>query len=129
MIKTRITRRPLPTQADAMEGQIRSVVDNLQRVIDDAQLDLYRTWAEGLLAETDSITLLSAALKIMSREPDGTPVLLTEEKPARAKRPYNRGSNDGYKRPFKPSGPPRGGQKDRAAQSPDKPRQKDNRWV
>ena len=106
-IKARITRRPLPTQADAMEGQIRSVMDNLNKVIAGGQFDVYRVWAERLLSETDSVTMLAAALKIMSREPDGTPVQLTEEKPVRVKRPYQKSSGGPGKRPFprKPGGP------------------------
>lgn len=106
-IKTRINRRPLPTQADAMEGQIRSVMDSLNKVISAGQIDMYRDWAERLLSETDSVTMLAAALKIMSREQDSTPVQLTEEKPVRIKRPYPASGGGPGRRPFprKPGGP------------------------
>jgi ATP-dependent RNA helicase DeaD len=110
-IKTHITRRPLPTQADAMEGQIRSVMDNLNRVIADGQVDMYRGWAEQLLSQTDSVTVMAAALKIMAREPAATPVQLTEERPVRVKRPYQKTNSGGGKRPFpRKPGAPRGQQ-------------------
>jgi ATP-dependent RNA helicase DeaD len=123
IIKTRISRRPLPTLAEAMEGQIRSVADNMHRAIQDGQLEPYRSWAERLLADTDSITLLSAALKIMSREPDTTPVQLTEEKPTRVRRPpHRRHVGSDQKKPFK------GKTREHKSNNSDRPRQKDSRW-
>jgi ATP-dependent RNA helicase DeaD len=96
-IRRRIERMPMPTLTDAVEGQLRSAAENLQRVIAEGGLERYLPWAEELLAETESVTLLAAALKVMTREPDVTPVELTSEEPARTRRSYpdRRGSSGG----------------------------------
>ena len=43
--------------------------------------------AETLLDDTDSVTLLAAALKLITKEPDATPVRLTAVEPLRSKKP------------------------------------------
>lgn len=108
IIKTRIERKPIPSLADAMKGQLRSVIESMQSAIADGGLEQYKTWAEELLAETDSITLVSAALKIMAREPDVTPVNLTEEAPLR----YKRTRRDGPPRGPNQGTPSRDGRRD-----------------
>jgi ATP-dependent RNA helicase DeaD len=82
----KMERKPVPTMAEAMEGQQRAVVEKLLEVVQAGELHTYRAIAEQLLEETDSVTLLSAALKLMTKEPDTTPVTLTEELPLRAKK-------------------------------------------
>lgn len=85
MIKRRIERRPIPTMTDALQGQLSTAGENLLQVAADGKLDAYRSLAEELLGRTDSVTLLAAALKIMTREPDATPVAITAEAPARVR--------------------------------------------
>lgn len=89
LIRRRIERKPIPTMTDALQGQLSSAAENLLQVAADDKLDTYRRLAEELLGRTDSVTLLAAALKIMTREPDITPVAITAEAPARVKR-FNR---------------------------------------
>lgn len=86
MIRRRIERKPIPTMTDALQGQLSSLAENLLQVVADDKLDAYRGLAEELLGRTDSVTLLAAALKIMTREPDVTPVAITAEAPARTRR-------------------------------------------
>lgn len=107
LINRRIERKPIPSLTDAVRGQMRRAAEDLQRAITEGSLDQYRPWAEELLAETDSITLLAAALKVMTREPDVTPVELTAEAPVRSKSPY------GNRRPSgdRPNYPRRDGQR------------------
>lgn len=93
----KIVRIPAPTMIDALEGQKRLAVEKLLNQIEDGNYDLYKGQAEELLAEVDSVSLLAAALKLLTKEPDVTPVKLTEERPLRA-----RGNNFG-KRPFVPN--------------------------
>lgn len=102
LINRRIERLPVPTLTDAVEGQMRSAADNLQRAIAEGGLERFLPWAEELMAETDSTTLLAAALKVMTREPDVTPIELTSESPVRTRRDYpdRRGPGTG-----RPSGP------------------------
>ena len=47
----------------------------------------YKQLAETLLEDTDSVTLLAAALKLITKEPDATPVRLTSVEPLRSKKP------------------------------------------
>lgn len=85
LIKRRIERKPIPTMTDALQGQLSTAGENLLQVAADDKLDAYRSLAEELLGRTDSVTLLAAALKIMTREPDATPVAITAEAPARVR--------------------------------------------
>jgi len=100
-IKRKILRMAAPTMIDAIEGQRRLTVEKLLSQIEEGDFNHYKGPAEELLAEVDSVTLLSAALKMLTKEPDSTPVKLTEEAPLRA-RGYS--SN---KRSFAPRTPPR----------------------
>ncbi|MFZ5642845.1 MAG: DEAD/DEAH box helicase [Bacillota bacterium] len=89
MTKGRITRMPIPTINDAFLGQQRLAVERLLLAAEKNDIEKYRGLAEDLLQETDSVTLLSAALRILTREPDRTPVTLTEERPLRIKKDKN----------------------------------------
>ncbi|MDU7192516.1 MAG: DEAD/DEAH box helicase, partial [Veillonella sp.] len=51
-----------------------------------------------LLNDTDSVTLLAAALKLLTKEPDTTPVNITEEKPLRVRRRRESGRSDRRRR-------------------------------
>ncbi|MGC5325979.1 DEAD/DEAH box helicase [Brevibacillus sp. SYSU BS000544] len=100
----RMERKPIPTMAEAIEGQQRIVIEKLLDIINEGKLNDYHTIAEELLEETDSVTLVSAALKMLTKEPDTTPVNLTEERPLRVKqsKPFSKFRND--RKPFNPKG-------------------------
>lgn len=85
LTRGKIARKPVPTIKEAFEGQQRLAVDKLLLAVEKGDIESYRGLAEGLLEETDSVTLLSAALKVLTKETDRTPVTLTEEKPLRIK--------------------------------------------
>ncbi|MEW6622948.1 MAG: DEAD/DEAH box helicase [Bacillota bacterium] len=85
----KIVRRPIPTIHEAMEGQQRLAIDKLMQIVQDGNAVQYKEVAEGLLEVNDSVSLLSAALKLIIKEPDTTPVELTEEAPLRLKKPRN----------------------------------------
>jgi ATP-dependent RNA helicase DeaD len=85
--KGKIARMAVPSMADAIEGQQRLAVETLLRQVNEGNYDLYKARAEELLADTDSVALLSAALKLLTKEPNVTPVKITEEAPLRARRP------------------------------------------
>ncbi|GBF12135.1 DEAD/DEAH box helicase [Tepidibacillus infernus] len=86
MTKHKVERRSVPTLAEALEGQQRITMEKLLRVIEEEEIQQYRGLAEDLLNETDSVSLLSAALKLLTKEPNQTPVKLTEEAPLRVKK-------------------------------------------
>lgn len=77
LTKHPIMRKPAPTMDDALAGIQRVVVNSLLKVIGEGQYHPYRSLAENLLEEQDSVTLLSAALKMLTREPEikDSPVL------------------------------------------------------
>lgn len=91
--KRKIMRMPVPTITEVLEGQQRMVMDRLLSVLEEGELEQYKTRAKELLDETDSVTLLAAALKMMTKDPGATPVKLTEEAPLRSKRTAHRRPN------------------------------------
>lgn len=101
----RMERRAVPTMTEALEGKQRIAVEKLLEASGGSNLSAYKTLAEQLLDGVDSVTLVSAALKLLTKEPDSTPVHLTEEAPVRIGKkrlsPKGRGGYGG-KRPSRP---------------------------
>lgn len=98
LIKRKIARQKAPSLAEVMEGQQRLAVENLINLVE-ANLPEYRASAEELLAEYDSVSLVAAAIKLLTKEPDTTPVNITEEAPLRVKRrAHGRRRSDGRDR-------------------------------
>jgi len=117
--KRAIIRKPVPSMKDAFRGQQQLTVEKLQRTAGEEDTRQYNGLAEDLLGEFDSVALLSAALKLLTKEPDMTPIQLTEESPvSRKKNMYSKGGPKnqtrkgsgfkGYNRPNKPKGDNRG---------------------
>ncbi len=104
VVKKKITRRHAPTLGDAVEGQQKIAIEKLLDAVENADLRLYREYAQELLDETDSATLVAAAIKLITKEPDASPVRLTEEAPVRVKRPnpapYNKPGNFRPRKPY-----------------------------
>lgn len=90
--RRKIVRMSVPTMSDALEGQQRLAVERLLAVIEEGGYERYNSRAAELLDENDSVVLLAAALKLLTKEPDTTPVRLTEEAPLRQR------SNDNFRR-------------------------------
>ena len=62
-------------------------MEELMSLVSDAEaIAAFKANAQALLTDTDSVTLLAAALKMLAKEPDQTPVSITEEKPLRVRR-------------------------------------------
>lgn len=87
MTKKKMNKMPIPTMNDVMAGNQRAAINQLRETIDNNQFQEYKRIAENLLEDTDSVTLLAAALKLITREPDATPVKLTAVEPLRSKKP------------------------------------------
>ncbi|MDP3058320.1 MAG: DEAD/DEAH box helicase, partial [bacterium] len=83
----KIHRKPIPTTTEALEGQRRTTIERLQGVIEEGNLEKFTLSAESLLEKIDSVTLVAAALKLLTKETDVAPITLTEEKPLRSHRP------------------------------------------
>lgn len=91
--KKKMVRKPAPTISEAFEGQQRLTIENLMRAVNEGSNKKYKELAEDLLGENDSVTLLSAALKLLTKEPDNTPVTISEEAPLRIRKPRSENSN------------------------------------
>ena len=84
---------------EVLEGQQKIAVEKLIALADNREeLASYRSSAEELLNDIDSVTLLAAALKLLTKEPDTTPVSITEEAPLRVRRRRDSGRRDGRRR-------------------------------
>ncbi|MGL5511852.1 MAG: DEAD/DEAH box helicase [Sporomusa sp.] len=83
LIKRKIVRMSVPTVTEVIEGQQRLAVERLLNQVEEGNLEQYRGRAEELLENTDSVALVSAALKLLTKEPDSTPIKITEEAPLR----------------------------------------------
>lgn len=85
--RRKIEKRALPSLSEARVGVQRVAMEQLVKVAQEDELGGFRTLAEELTDEYDSITLISAALKIMSKSNREIPITLTEEKPLRVRKP------------------------------------------
>ena len=99
LTKRKIARRRAPSIGEVLEGQQRLAIESLVEMTDNLEaLAPFKSSAEELLNDTDSVTLLAAALKLLTKEPDTTPVNITEEKPLRVRRRRESGRSDRRRR-------------------------------
>ena len=79
----RMTRMEVPSTDEAIKGQQRQILDSVLQVAEGEDAMKYRSLAEMLLNEKDSVTIVAAALKMLIKEPDKTPVVLTQPSDSR----------------------------------------------
>lgn len=92
---SKMNRMQLPSYDEAKRGQQQLAVNKLIRSIEKKGLDDYRETASELLDEYDSVTLVAAALKIMSKSRRQTPVTLSSVQPLSVKRGGGGGKGKG----------------------------------
>ncbi len=85
-IKRKIYRKPVPTINEAVEGQQRLTAEKLMQLIENGDHLQYKDVAREMLESTDALSLLAAALKMLTKEPDLTPVKITAEEPRASNR-------------------------------------------
>ncbi|UAC48480.1 DEAD/DEAH box helicase [Bacillus aquiflavi] len=90
-IVEKTTKRPMdrikpPTLDEALEGQQRVTMDKILHTIEANNIQYYKQPAESLLNEHNATTIIAAALKLLTKEPETVPVKLTEEPPLASKR-------------------------------------------
>lgn len=100
--KRKIDKMKPPTLDEALEGQQKMVIEKLMSAIEAPNLSFYKRTAEELLESHDSVSIIAAALKLMTKEPDESPVKLTSEPPLvvkerRSKGKGGYGSRDGQR--------------------------------
>lgn len=81
VIRRRIKRRAVPTLSQVIEGNQKAAIESLSDTAQAGGLEDYRESAEDLLNDVDSISLVAAAIKLLTKQPDVTPVNITEELP------------------------------------------------
>lgn len=84
--RKKMERMEPPTLDEALEGQQKAAMEKIIQTIDGNNLSYYKQAADELLEEHDASTVVAAVLKMLTKEPDTTPVKLTEEKPLPVKR-------------------------------------------
>lgn len=82
----RITRKPLPSVAEAIEGKQRLTAERLLEVINSEGAQQFKGVAIQLLEQYDSVNLLAAAIKLLTGESREVSIQLTPEDPIRAKK-------------------------------------------
>ena len=102
LTQRKIKRHPIPTLTDALAGQQQITVERVLKAAQEPVLSTYKSMAENLLEEHDSITLLAATLKLLTKEPNTAAVKLTEEESAQVKKPRPSNRQHRPRRPRKP---------------------------
>ncbi|MHB9094833.1 MAG: DEAD/DEAH box helicase [Eubacteriales bacterium] len=120
LTKRKMVRKPIPTVNEAIEGLQHLTIEKLMQTVEEGDTRQYKKLAQELLEVNDSVSLLSAALKLLTKEADTTPVKLTEEVSSRLKKPryekpkFEKREQPGFRRKretFKGSRPHKKGQK------------------
>lgn len=108
-LKQSIKRQPVPTINEVFANLQQSVVDSLLATSENEDIQPYKNLAESLLDEHDSVTLLSAALKMLTKEPVKAPdQVLSDAPPIKVREPYKAKSK---KREYDRKSSPRNTQK------------------
>ncbi|WAH36111.1 DEAD/DEAH box helicase [Alicyclobacillus dauci] len=96
MTKHKINRRPLPTFTEAKVSKQRIAMEQLLDACEDENLSGFKSLAEEVLEGHDSLTVVSAAIKLLTKGTNEVPIKLTAEQPIRIRSPKNR-ERGGYR--------------------------------
>jgi ATP-dependent RNA helicase DeaD len=114
LIRQQIKRKPIPTVKEALAGLQHIAVESLLKVVEQDDFAPYHNLAQSLLEEYDSSSLLAAALKILTKEPEKRDFKELSQAPPikikQARQDYHRDwakqkSGGGKKYPKKPKRP------------------------
>ncbi|WP_306301405.1 DEAD/DEAH box helicase [Thalassobacillus sp. C254] len=95
--KSKMKRQSLPTYAEAMAGRYQQAIDQLRETVRKGGYEDLDEAAKGLLDEYGAETLVAAALKMATKEPDDKNIKLTEEASLRPKKSSFRGKSGNNK--------------------------------
>jgi len=96
--KKRMTPLRPPSESEALAGQQQLTMETLIEIVQANDLGDYRILANQLLEEYDAVDLVAAAIKSMTKEPDDTPVTITEERPLPMRKERSSSSRGGRDR-------------------------------
>ncbi|MCZ2260412.1 DEAD/DEAH box helicase [Sporosarcina sp. G11-34] len=86
-----------PSSDEALIGQQRLAVEQLTEIIEKNELNDYTQLASEMLKKFDATDVVAAALRTMTREPNDTPVTISEERPLPSRGGSGGGGRGGYK--------------------------------
>lgn len=84
--KSKMKRLMPPTNKDAQRGKQQVAVDKLLKTVENQELEQYQQSASELLQDNDSITVIAAALKMLTKERKDTPVRISSAAPISVKK-------------------------------------------
>ena len=93
--KKRMTPLRPPTSEEALVGLQEAAMNELVQLVQNNDLGVYRELAAKLLENNDALDLVAAALKSVTKEPEATPVTITEERPLPMRRERGQGGGGG----------------------------------
>lgn len=91
--KSKMERLVPPTNQDAERGQQQVAVDKILNTVEKKDLQSYHESANELLRDHDSITVISAALNMLTKKRRNTPVRITSVAPVSVKGTKGGGKN------------------------------------
>ncbi|APC47097.1 DEAD/DEAH box helicase [Virgibacillus halodenitrificans] len=91
--KSKMKRLMPPTNKDAQQGQQQVTVDKILSTIEKQDLKAYHETATELLEDNDSVTVIAAALKLLTKERRDTPVKISSVAPISVKKAQNSRDN------------------------------------
>ncbi|WP_106494789.1 DEAD/DEAH box helicase [Lentibacillus sp. Marseille-P4043] len=94
--KSKMKRIMPPSSQDALRGQQQVAVNKLLKTIEQKDLKAYHQTANEILQDHDSITVIAAALKMLTKERRDTPVRISSVQPISVKKAQR--SKDNNKR-------------------------------
>ncbi|WP_017380024.1 DEAD/DEAH box helicase [Paenisporosarcina sp. TG-14] len=93
--KKRMSPLRPPSSDEALVGQQRLAVESLGEMVDKNSIGDYRAFATELLEKYEALDVVAAALKSMTREPNDTPVSISEERPLPSRKGGSGGGRSG----------------------------------
>lgn len=87
--KSKMKRLAPPTNQDAKRGQQQVTIEKIQKTISERDLSSYQEAAKDLLEDNDSISVVAAALSLLTKERRDTPVRISSVAPISVKKALN----------------------------------------
>lgn len=87
--KSKMKRLAPPTNQDAKRGQQQVTIEKIEKTISEKDLSAYKEAAKDLLEDNDSITVIAAALSLLTKERRDTPVRISSVAPISVKKAMN----------------------------------------
>jgi ATP-dependent RNA helicase DeaD len=84
--KSKMKRLTPPTNQDARRGQQQVTIEKIEKTIADKDLNAYKEAAKDLLEDNDSVSVIAAALSLLTKERRDTPVRISSVAPISVKK-------------------------------------------